>query len=234
MSEDPNTPPAAPTDVSAGEAAPVGANPHGSHDEGQPGRRDQPASRTSDEAAVEEDIVTLSERVIALDFEIAKSIRYHAKRCAFFGTLNHVTRGFAAIFAAGAVISLVGKNTFLSGTANVLVAITLALDLVLDYSARARVHDDLRRDFGELLAEMEEHPPATDADYRRLSAKRLKIQVHEPPAIEVLNVVCANEELEGRGYDYRYHVTRLQYALRNFFSWSPSDFPREAAPDPKR
>jgi hypothetical protein len=92
----------------------------------------------------------------------------------------------------------------------------------------------LRREFAELLAEMEERPATSDTEYRRFSAKRLKIQVREPPAIEVLNVVCVNEELEGRGYDYRYQVTRPQFLLRNFFSWNARDFPRVSAPAAKR
>lgn len=236
MNEDPDTPTAAVSAASGGAAAgpfPTGDNPVPPRRDSE-GPGDQPAGGTANQAAAEEDVVDLPGKVTALGFEIAKSIRYHAKRCAFFEALNHFTRGVAAIFAAAAIVSIVGKNGLLSAVANTLVAVTLSGDLVLDYSRHAQVHDDLRREFAELLAEMEEHPATIDEDYRRFSAQRLRIQVREPPTIEVLNVVCANEELEGRGYDYRYRVAPLQFALRNFFSWNAREFPKVQAPTAKR
>jgi hypothetical protein len=125
---------------------------------------------------------------------------------------------------------MVDKSQALATALNTLVALTLSFDLVLDFARRARIHDDLRREFCELLAEMEQQVITNEEEYRRLSSKRLKIQVREPSPIEVLNVVCANEELEGRGFDYRYRVTRVQYFFRHFFSWSARNFPKVPAP----
>ena len=77
--------------------------------------------------------------MIALDFEIAKSIRYHSKRCAFFEGINHLTRGASAIFAAGAIISIVGNSGVAATIINAILAVALAADLVVLSMARPSV-----------------------------------------------------------------------------------------------
>ena len=90
-----------------------------------------------------------------------------------------------------------------------------------------RVYDDLYRDFCELAATIEEHPgPAEEALTRAWGAKKLRLQAREPTNIDVLNVICANEELEGRGYDFKYLVRWWQRPFSHFFSLPPYDFPR--------
>jgi hypothetical protein len=169
-------------------------------------------------------------KVIALDFEVHKSVRYHAKRRSFFDNCNNFTRAVSAIFAAGAIVSIVGGSPVATIIVAALLATLSSIDLVIDFSRRARMYDDLYKEFSELAAKIEENSIWDDAHIRLFSAQKLRIEAKEPTVLEVLNVVCANEELEGRGYDYRYHVRRLQRLFRHFFSLPPSDFPKEPSP----
>ena len=186
-----------------------------------PGNR--PARSTADETA-EEDI---NGRLIALVFEVHKSMRYHAKRRSFFDNCNNLTRAGSAIFAAGAVVSVVSGSSSSTIAVSLSLAVLSSVDLVVDFSRRARVYDDLYRDFCELAATIEENPgPAEEALIRAWGAKKLRLQADEPTNIDVLNVICANEELEGRGYDHKYLVRWWQRPFSHFFSLPPYDFPQ--------
>jgi hypothetical protein len=183
---------------------------------------DRPTSSATDEAAAEEGV---AERLTALDFEVHKSIRYHAKRRSFFDKCNNITRAASAIFAAGAVVSVVGGSPIVITVVAISIAVLSSIDLVIDYSRRARIYDDLYRDFCELAATIEEHPHPREAQVRTWAAKKLRIQAKEPTSLDVLNVICANEELEGRGYPYKYRVRWWQRPFKNFFDLPPYDFP---------
>jgi hypothetical protein len=187
------------------------------------GSGNQPASRPTDEAASKENV---SERLIALDFEVHKSIRYHAKRRSFFDKCNNLTRAASAIFAAGAVVSVVGGSSRVTIIVSVSLAVLSSIDLVIDFSRRARSYDDLCRDYCELAATIEERPGTPDeALVRMWGAKKLRLEAREPTNLDVLNVICANEELEGRGYPTKYRIRWWQRPFSHLFSLPPYDFP---------
>jgi hypothetical protein len=95
MNEDPATPTTAASAASRGAVtgdAPPNDSAQPEDRRGSVGLVDRPAGGAANQTTTEEDVIDLPEKVLALEFEVAKSIRYHAKRCAFFETLNHVTR----------------------------------------------------------------------------------------------------------------------------------------------
>jgi len=207
----------------SGEADPssASANPAGSISERNAGLSGQLAGGAAEAAAAEE----VSGRWIALDFEVHKSIRYHGKRRGFFDSSNNLIRAVSAIFAAGAIVSIVGGSHVATIVVAALLAVLSSIDLVIDFSRRARVYDDLYRDFCELAANIEETAVRDEAQLRTFAARKLRIEAREPTVKDVLAVICANEELEGRGYDHKYRVRWWQRPFSHFFSLPPYDFP---------
>ncbi len=153
-------------------------------------------------------------------------MRYHAKRRSFFDKCNNLTRAASAIFAAGAVVSVVSGSPIATAFVAVSLSVLSAFDLVIGYSQRARVYDDLYRDFCELAATIAEHPDPDEPRVRIWAAQKLRIQAKEPTSLDVLHVICTNEELEGRGYSYKYCIRWWQLPFKQFFSLPPSDFPQ--------
>jgi hypothetical protein len=145
-----------------------------------------------------------------LDFSIARSLRYHAKRRSFFQRCNQLTRALIAITSAGAIAAFVADN---AGGAvvvlGVIVGLATALDLVFDYSQRAMDYDGLYRRFADLNIRWAS-VDRTLENYRLLTVERLIIEKEEPTVLAVLNVICCNEELKARDFDFHYKVGQWQ------------------------
>lgn len=164
-------------------------------------------------------------RLTALDFDVHKFMRYHAKRRSFFDDCNNLNRAASAISAAGVIVSIAGGFYVAAIIAAALLAILSSVDLVVDFSRRGRVHDSLYRDFCELAANLEETRAFDEQDIRTFTARKLRIETTQPTAKGVQVVICANEILAGQGYNYKYRVRWWQRAFSHFFSLPPHDFP---------
>ncbi len=107
--------------------------------EGRVGARSGAEDTTSASAATEE----VSSELIALDFGVHKSIRYHVKRRAFFDVMHRVAMLIAVIGGSAAFFALIGEKTEVGQIAALTVAIATALDLIFAFPENAREHDKL-------------------------------------------------------------------------------------------
>jgi len=187
------------------------------NNEGQSGSANrEPASSGAATTAAEEIIGDFE----ATDFGVHKSIRYHAKRRAFFDTMHRIMMLIAIIGGSAAFFSLVGEHTAVGRYAALAVAVATALDLVFALSEKAREHDKLSERFCELamtLASVDkEHLDRRQV--AELKTRRLNLEKNEPTALEALNVICHNEEAEARGYDKTdcFSVGRFQKLIAQF------------------
>ncbi|RTL88127.1 MAG: hypothetical protein EKK29_06020 [Hyphomicrobiales bacterium] len=131
---------------------------------------------------------------------VHKSRRYHSKMAAFFQWLNDVVLGANAILGAGAFIALVGGKDgalakFLVGT----IAVASALDSVIGFSKKSKLHAELCRRFTELAADMALWD-ATEENYKKAVSERIKIEKDEPPVHRLIDLEARNDELRSRGY----------------------------------
>lgn len=181
--------------------------------EGRVGARSGAEDTTSASAATEE----VSSELIALDFGVHKSIRYHVKRRAFFDVMHRVAMLIAVIGGSAAFFALIGEKTEVGQIAALTVAIATALDLVFAFPENAREHDKLAERFSDLAVELALAPSGA-VDGRRLAelkGKRLALERGEPTALDALNVICHNEEAEARGYD-RDQIYRVGWGQKIF------------------
>ena len=138
----------------------------------------------------------------ALDFAVAKSIRYHAKMRRFFDRLHQISVAISALTASAAVATLTvaGGDRRLALWLSAAVACVTTLDLVIGFSERARTYDGLLRRFSDLRVRLVRNPAPSTAELRILMADRLEIEKDEPTERTVLNLICNNEELVARGF----------------------------------
>ena len=138
----------------------------------------------------------------ALDFAVAKSIRYHAKMRRFFDRLHQISVAISALTASAAVATLTvaGGDHRLALWLSAAVALVTTLDLVIGFSERARTYDGLLRRFSDLRVRLVRNPAPSAAEMRAFMADRLEIEKDEPTERAVLNLICHNEELVARGF----------------------------------
>jgi hypothetical protein len=141
----------------------------------------------------------LSKRWYKELFGVRRSIRYNARRRAFFDRLDQLTNMLAVIFGSAAVYGVLDADHHVVAlVASGIVTIMSAINLVVGSSQRARKHDDLARRFSALEQEMigEE----SDEKLAYMKRKRLEIEAEEPPVMHVLNCICHNEQMRAEGY----------------------------------
>lgn len=130
-----------------------------------------------------------------LQWGVQRSQRYHARRTAFFDRWHKGT-AFAGIVGGSAVFAAIGNAVpaWVATAGAAMVVAMCAIDLVVDTAGMARTHNDLRRRFCQLEADMA--AAGQDASQEQLAAwlqQRLAIESDEPPHYAALNVLCDNE-----------------------------------------
>lgn len=125
------------------------------------------------------------------------SSRYHFRRQAFFERWSRVTSATGVIFGSAAVVAVFAKAAQLVGplmlVTGALVAAASAVDLVVGTAAMARKHDELRRRFLKLEAQIRSIAEPTAANVAAWEAERLAIEMDEPPLYVGLCLLCENE-----------------------------------------
>lgn len=139
----------------------------------------------------------------ALNFAVKRSVRYHAKRAAFFAKLNQLN-SLATILLASAVMSSIMEDANLFGFPIAIIfgflAFVLAsIVIVYDATGQAQKHHDLSRRFIDLQKAMLKDKPSQD-DYAAWTKERLSIEAEDPNTLNVLNAICHNELIRAGGY----------------------------------
>ena len=161
-------------------------------------------------------------------FAARRSRRYHMRREQFFARFHHL---FAFLTAVGA------SATFAAALADLPVAPWLAgpvafiglTVLALAPSSRAREHNELTRAFTRLERKMcLPDPQITEAALAALEKRRLELEVREPPTLQVLSLICHNEEALAGGYEPErvFELRWRQRLLASFVDLPSSTFPR--------
>jgi hypothetical protein len=167
-----------------------------------------------------------------LDFQIAKSIRYHAYRRSFWESCDYVSKILSVVSGASVIMSLLGENEPLAKVLAAVVAITSAADVVLGFGTKAKRHDRLYRDFSLLAMRLAELLNPTEADLAAIRRRRLEVEMEEPGIIDWLERRCAAEECARRGCAIpdMWKLTPWQVRLAQFAMWPSARSPAPASP----
>lgn len=165
----------------------------------------------------------LLQHLAPLDFSIHVSMRYHARRRAWYDRFHRLTMLIIAVGGSAGVAAIYGGLFAEAEYLAIAVAAAGALELAFSLPERARVEDALYRRFTLLAAEIADAPAIGDFDLRAWEAKRLLIRADADDRLEALRRICHNLEAEARGYapERRYRLWPWQRLLAQLFSLPP-------------
>ena len=134
-------------------------------------------------------------------FAVRKSILYHRKREEFLDSLNRIRMLVTAVAGSSAVVFwLADFDKDLGAAAAAVAAVGAALELVYGTARGTRLHYVLALRFSQLEKELVgKGAELSDEDLRRFINVRLDIEADESPTLNVLNVMCHNEQLRAMG-----------------------------------
>lgn len=142
-------------------------------------------------------------------------------------------------FVAGFLTAVSGSATFATVLADLpaglwlaaLTAIFGAIELVGQPFSRALTHRDLTQQFTRLEKDMQRpESEITEALLQQVQICRLDIEEKEPPPIQVINVMCHNEEVVagGHGPEHLETIRWYQLVLASLFDLWPHSLQRSA------
>jgi hypothetical protein len=158
-----------------------------------------------------------------LDFSVHVSMRYHARRRAWYDRFHRVMMLIIAVSGSAGVAAIYGGLLAEAEYLAIAVAVAGALELAFSLPERARVEDALYRRFTLLAAEIADAPTIGDDELRAWEAKRLLIRADADDRLEVLRRICHNLEAEARAYppERRYRLWPWQRLLAQLVSLPP-------------
>jgi hypothetical protein len=130
-----------------------------------------------------------------------RSQRYHSRRVGFFTRWNKLT-AFAGVVGGSAALSAIFgyASQPIGKIAALLIVVLSGIDLVVGTAEMARRHNDLRRRFCELEADIAQSLAPGESDIAKWKSQRLTIESDEPPKYAALDILCENELL--RAHDH--------------------------------
>lgn len=156
-----------------------------------------------------------------LRFSVDRSMRYHARRRAFYDWMHKLAMLSIIVLGSAAVARYDAQ------IAGFLVAVVGALDLVFAPSVKAREHDFLRRRFSDLMSQIVTCAQPTQETLNKWKTERLAIESDEPPIYWAVEASCYNETSEAYGKHQEAHVKLRWYhlLLMNVWRFEEGHFP---------
>jgi len=159
---------------------------------------------------------------------VRKSIRYHDHQERTYDMLHSWGRFLTLFFSGAAFVLFAKSHPALGSFCTLLTAAIAAAELALGWSKKARMHNDLKRQFCllevELCPLLETQPDVSTVS--ALECQRLKIEADEPPVKRALNMMCHNElcVADNRLHDlYRIPAwMRFLAPFCEFSGWKPT------------
>ena len=165
----------------------------------------------------------ISESLAALDFGVHVSMRYHARRRAWYDRLHRMMILIIAVGGSAGVAAIYGGLLQEAEYLALAVAIACALELAFSLPERARVEDALYRRFNILAADIAETRDVSEQQLHSWEARRLLIKADADDRLEMLRRICHNLEAEARDYppEYRYALRSWQRPCAQLISLPP-------------
>lgn len=155
-----------------------------------------------------------------LSFSVHKCRRYHEKLTAFYAGWRDSLKVVTVCAGSSAFFLLFAGHERAAQVVIAVVALWGVIDLVYAPDKKADLHNQLRRKFTVLARELEtEHQ--TPENYRRLAARRLELEIEEPPCKRLVDLQARNDECRSRGFPAKDLVplSSLQRYFGYFFTF---------------
>lgn len=138
-------------------------------------------------------------------FPVRRSVRYHDLRKQHFERINNLVMFAAFLLSTGTVATLIeelGVSLIVQLLLPLLAAVLLGISLVSRVSAKASIHNDLKRRFITLeQAIVKKTDNWKASDILEWTGVRLAIEADELPVKRILDVICHNDVMRADGYE---------------------------------
>lgn len=166
----------------------------------------------------------------ALTFYVQRCIRYHMRRTAFFMRWGRFTAFVGVIFGSAAVTSLLASAPpFFVTTSALLVTLASATDLVVGTGQRAWLHNDLRKRYLDIEAELIACAlPIPDELMRKLKSQIRRIEADEPPTLPALELLARDDVIRSlypkdEAAQYLCKLSWFKRTTAHWFDWDTSE-----------
>jgi len=159
-----------------------------------------------------------SERYHTLDYDSSVAMRYHCRRKAFLDILARLDPALSVVLGGTAFATVITGHPDIAASAGLAVAVISALNLAFNLSDRARLHEDLFREWGGILADLAVIADGDDTALRKLEAQRARLDARSPWQLLALSAICENEEKIVRRSGALYRIGGVQRSLANLFT----------------
>ncbi|MGE8110868.1 hypothetical protein [Pseudomonas sp. NPDC086566] len=165
----------------------------------------------------------IATQIHELEFYVQRNVRYHMRRGAFFLRWGRFTAFVGVIFGSATVTSLIsGSSPYLVGASALLVTLASSVDLVVGTGQRAWLHNDLRKRYLDIEAELLVAGPGTDAGtIRQMRSRIRKIEADEPPTLPALELLARDDVIRAMypKEEADKHVSNLSWFKRTTAQW---------------
>ena len=146
-------------------------------------------------------------------FAVRKSRRYHMHFQLSYARWNAVGTFLTALMGSATVAAAFGNpSDWVVKALAATTALLAAFNFSLRTTARALLHHELGQEFTFLEIDIRKAGEGTDeTTFHSLVARRLEIEMREPPPIKSLNLLCHNEEVEAGPYDKKWKKPVSRY-----------------------
>jgi hypothetical protein len=159
-----------------------------------------------------------------LDFDVAKSMRYHHCRRRYWDTWNRANKIAGVLSGSAVVVGIIGDIHWLTVLSGLVVALISVLDLVLDFSERAREADGMFRHWSALAQDIAVMSEPTRQLLAQLRQQRLKIEMEEGPPLDLLERRCSRDEALARGLPVNaaWELKKWERRFAQHIFWKPA------------
>lgn len=169
----------------------------------------------------------MTERVFGLRHMALRNALYHLARRRFLDGVNRFCNLLIILGGTGTAAQLAGGSPDTAFALGGAIALVGALQLVFDYTGRARLHEILQRRYFHLMADIECCETPTSEQCARWYSEFSRAAADEPPTMRALDAIADNQAtfaLLG-GDKPRLKITWWQSFTRHMLAHNGGAFP---------
>jgi len=147
-------------------------------------------------------------------------VRYHMHMQNCYARFGKFVTAFSLIMSSAAFATIYNSDMRTAQFLACAVALIQTLELVVDSKSKTTLHASLRQKYLQLELELSGRDFIYECEQKSLTAKRIAIEVEEPPIIEALMHKCNNElvKVYDLGDDRKVVLTSYQYVISWLYS----------------
>lgn len=163
-------------------------------------------------------------------FNVLRNALYHTARRMRFERLNRWFNFAVILLGAAAMGDILGTLGIPQIVAGASVAVIGAAQLAFDFGRAARDHQQLQRDYYNLLADIEAVPNPDEAQCALWYSQMIRIAGEEPPIMRAIDAKAYNDAIGAMEMpaDQRLHVPVLHRLMQNYISFEGYSYEKVA------